>query len=373
MSTDINSFLINNLSSPAPTENGRILIVDDEEPIRMLLLEALRQEGYKIREARNAAEALEALAASPVDLVLSDMRMPGMNGLQLLETINQRHPGVSVLMMTACEDVSLAVNAMKLGALDYVLKPFRLEEISHLVSKALDQHQKKVQERRYILQLEEVVKAQTLELRKTFEHLHSASAGTLEALVAALDAREHETQAHSVRVSQYTVHLAKAMGVDSNLLQDIARGALLHDIGKIGVSDNILLKPGKLTETEWIAMRKHPQIGFWILDGIGGLKAASQIVLEHQEQFDGSGYPRQLKGSEITLGARIFSVVDCFDAMTSDRPYRKAGSYEKVREEVTRCSGTQFDSEVVKYFLKVPAAKWLEISRESVNNKSFSC
>ena len=338
-----------------------ILIVDDEEPIRVLLQECLQGQGYQTQKAANGDEALNALGANSFDLVLSDVRMPGMNGLELLETIAKKYEEVGVLMLTACEDVGMAVQAMKLGALDYVLKPFRIEDIGQTIRKALDRHQAELSRKRYVMQLEEVVKEQTMELRSTFEHLQDASEITLEALVAALDAREHETQAHSKRVSQYTLRLAREASVDAMLLDDIGRGAMLHDIGKIGVSDNILLKPGSLTEAEWIEMRKHPQIGYWILDGIQGLKAASQIVLAHQEKFDGTGYPRKIKGEEINVGARIFSVVDCFDAMTSDRPYRKATTYEAARDEIIRCSSTQFDPQMVKYFLQVSKEEWLGI------------
>jgi response regulator RpfG family c-di-GMP phosphodiesterase len=349
-----------------------ILIVDDEAPIRVLLDECLKHQGYKTHQAPNASAALKALLNHHYDLVLSDVRMPGMTGLELLEAISQKHDSVGVLLLTACEDVSMAVQAMKLGALDYVLKPFGIEDISNAVRKALDRHHEEEDRKHYVMQLEEVVKEQTLELRRRFERLQDASEATLESLVVALDAREHETQAHSKRVSDYTLHLARIMGVDSSLLPDIGRGAMLHDVGKIGVSDNILLKPAKLTETEWVEMRKHPQIGFWILDGIQGLKAASEIVLAHQEKFDGSGYPKQLKGEAIPLGARIFSVIDCYDAMTSDRPYRKATTHENSRDEIVRCSGTQFDPVVVKYFLGISSSDWAAIREASFvgNNKS---
>jgi putative nucleotidyltransferase with HDIG domain len=179
--------------------------------------------------------------------------------------------------------------------------------------------------------------------------------------VSALDAREHETQAHSKRVSEYTLYLAREMSVDAPQLDVIRRGAMLHDIGKIGISDTILLKPGKLTEEEWVDMQKHPQIGYWILDGIEALKPASNIVLAHHEKYDGAGYPRKLQGDEIPLGARIFSVADCLDVMTSDRPYRNALTYEEARTEIAQFSGTQFDPDVVKYFLQVPLNVWTEI------------
>ncbi|MDD5543612.1 MAG: response regulator [Acidobacteriia bacterium] len=346
-------------AEPAPPR--KILVVDDEEAIRALLGECLEAQGYEPRLVESGQEALKALAAHPFDLVLSDVRMPGMTGIELLETIVKTHEDVGVLLLTACEDVSLAVQAMKIGALDYVLKPFQVEQISNVVRKALARHQEKRQEKHYILQLEQQVKTQTLELKHTFANLQDAPDTTLEALITALDAREHETQRHSKRVAEYTVRLSRAMGVPVSLLQDIGRGAMLHDIGKIGISDTILLKPAKLTEEEWVEMRKHPQIGAWILEGIEPLRPASEIVLAHQERFDGTGYPRKLKGSDIPLGARIFSVIDCYDAMTSDRPYRKATTYEAARDEIIRCSGAQFDPDVVKYFLSVPKSEWLDL------------
>ena len=339
----------------------KILIVDDEPPIRALLGEHLQQVGHQVMLAANGATALDILSRGGFDLVLTDVRMPGMNGLELLAEIIRTCPGVGVLMLTACEDLTLAVNAMRIGALDYILKPFRLAEITNSVREALDRRRNQIEQTQRMQLLEETVNERTVELRRMLDRLHDASEITLEALVAALDAREHETQAHSKRVSEYTLFLAREMSVDAGNLDIIRRGAMLHDIGKIGISDTILLKPGKLTDEEWVDMQKHPQIGFWILDGIEALKPASDVVLSHHERYDGKGYPRKLRGSDIPLGARIFSVTDCLDVMTSDRPYRKAMSYEQARNEILRFSGTQFDPDVVKCFLKVPSGIWNEI------------
>jgi putative nucleotidyltransferase with HDIG domain len=307
---------------------------------------------------------MDILNKGEFDLVLTDVRMPGMNGLELLAEVVRVHPAVGVLMLTACEDLTLAVNAMRIGALDYILKPFRLSEITVSVHEALGRRRNQLEQTQRMRLLEETVNERTVELRRMLDRLHDASETTLEALVSALDAREHETKAHSKRVSEYTLYLAREMSVDATQLDVIRRGAMLHDIGKIGISDSILLKPGKLTPEEWVVMQKHPQIGFWILDGIDALKSASDIVLSHHEKFEGSGYPRGLKGEGIPLGARIFSVADTLDVMTSDRPYRKALTYEDAREEITRFSGRQFDPDVVQYFLKVPLDIWTEI-RES--------
>jgi putative nucleotidyltransferase with HDIG domain len=349
-----------------PEEARRILIVEDERPIRKLLRRYLEQQGFKVAEAAGGDEALVQLAASDVDLVLSDVRMPGMTGIELLSQIVRIHPGAGVVMLTGCEDVSMAVQAMKLGALDYVQKPFVLEDVGASVRKALDVRDEQRQHVRYVSDLERAVEERSVALRDTLNHLHEASESTLEALVAALDAREHETQAHSVRVSEYTLHLARAMGVHNGQLEAIRRGAMLHDIGKIGISDRILLKPGRLTEAEWSEMRRHPEIGHWILNGVESLRPASENALSHHERFDGSGYPRQLKGEEIPLGARIFAVADSLDAITSDRPYHPSRSYEQARDEIARNAGTQFDPHVVSLFLEVPAEVWAEIRRRTL-------
>jgi len=352
--------------------NSRILIVDDEAPIRALLGEHLQLVGYDVAQAANGVAALKLLAGGEFDLVLTDVRMPGMSGLELLAEIVRTRPGVGVLMLTACDDLTLAVNAMRIGALDYILKPFRLAEVTLNVQEALQRRRNRLEQTQRMELLEHTVNERTVELRRMLDQLHDASEITLEALVAALDAREHETQAHSKRVSEYTLYLAREMSVDAAQLDVIRRGAMLHDIGKIGISDTILLKPGKLTEDEWVDMQKHPQIGFWILDGIEPLKPASDVVLSHHERHDGGGYPRKLRGDEIPLGARIFSVTDCLDVMTSDRPYRKALTYEEARTEITQYSGTQFDPEVVKYFLQVPLSVWTEIRTTTGRAKTRS-
>ncbi|MFQ5901354.1 MAG: HD-GYP domain-containing protein [Thermodesulfobacteriota bacterium] len=206
------------------------------------------------------------------------------------------------------------------------------------------------------------------ELVSSLKEIEETYEATLIALVSAIDAREHEVQAHSQRVREYTLTLAKRMGINGDKLKDISRGALLHDIGKIGISDNILLKPARLTEDEWTEMRKHPYMGYKILEGIKFLEEAAEIVYTHQERYDGQGYPRGLKGEDIPLGARLFVVSDTLDAMTSDRPYRKGLSFETAREEIIRCSGTQFDPKVVEIFLSISKEEWLNI-RDRINAK----
>jgi response regulator RpfG family c-di-GMP phosphodiesterase len=354
-----------------PSESGRkrILIVDDEESIRTMLAGFLRSRGFDAETAADAAQALALLEQQPFDLVLSDVNMPGMNGIELLSRIRRSHAAVGVLMLTGCEDVSMAVDAMKSGALDYVQKPFDLDEVVALIRDALGRRDEKLREASHVQNLERLVQDQSAELRRLLGDLHEASEVTLEALVTALDARERETYAHSRRVGEYAVHLARTMGIEGAALETVRRGATLHDLGKIGISDTILLKPGALTDSEWAQMRRHPQIGYWILKGIPEFHDAAGIVLSHHERFDGRGYPRHLTGVEIPLGARIFSVVDSLDAMTEDRPYHRGQSYDEARREIAGNSGTQFDPQVVDHFLQVPPHVWREIRERTLQQK----
>jgi putative nucleotidyltransferase with HDIG domain len=201
-----------------------------------------------------------------------------------------------------------------------------------------------------------------------FEDRERAHLATLASLVSALDARERETRAHSVRVQEYTLTLAKAMGVPEGELKAMAAGALLHDIGKIGIRDSILLKSSALTDDEWNEMRKHPVIGSDILRWLTHLEGAREIVVAHQEHWDGSGYPAGLAGTVIPLGARIFAVADALDAMTSDRPYRSKTSFRTAQDEICRCAGTQFDPEIVKTFRSIPIGVWEGIQRRVENS-----
>jgi HD-GYP domain-containing protein (c-di-GMP phosphodiesterase class II) len=218
--------------------------------------------------------------------------------------------------------------------------------------------------------------AVTAELRQRTEELERMNQGLdalveertsnlLDALVSALDLRDSETQWHSRRVGRYARRLAREIGIQGRELDDIERGATLHDIGKIGVRDAVLLKPGPLDEAEWAEMKRHPALGHDILKGIGFLARARLIPLHHQERFDGTGYPQGLKGPEICIGARIFAVVDTYDAITNDRPYRRCRTYEVARAEIVKCSGTQFDPEVVQAWLRIPQAEWDAIREET--------
>lgn len=343
----------------------RFLIVDDEPFIRDVLAKVVSGLGFLSDTAKNGKEALKRLAEIDYQMVLSDITMPGLDGLGLLHQVTAHYPDVAMIMITGVSDLNSAVNALSTGAYDYVTKPFNVIELTNKIHKALERRRLVLENKQYQLHLERRVQEQTAELRKALGRTNTAYAHTLEALINALDARERETQRHSMRVSEYTMVIARKLGIPSAEFPDIERGSLLHDIGKIGISDTILLKPAKLTEEEWIEIRKHPDIGYHILRGISFLEGAAEMVRQHHERFDGTGYPRGLVGEEILLGARIFAVVDTFDAMTSDRPYRNALNYQTAREELIRCSGKQFDPRLVQCFLQIPEETWFK-TKESL-------
>ncbi len=218
-----------------------------------------------------------------------------------------------------------------------------------------------------------MVRARTEMLRHAMEDLEHSYDVTLEALGDALDLKDSETEGHSKRVTAYAIALARAMGIPPEDIKVIARGAFLHDIGKMAIPDEILRKPGKLTPEEQELMREHCSRGYQMLRKIPFLSGAAEIVFCHQEYYDGNGYPNRLSGREIPIGARIFAIADALDAITSDRPYRQARGFAAAREEILRCSGTQFDPAVVEVFLKIPDELWQELRSEiSAQNKRFT-
>lgn len=342
----------------------RILIVDDEISVCMLLSQKLSRSNYQCSTATSAIRALELISAERFDAIISDMRMPGMTGLELLAQVHEKYPDIAFLMATAEDDVRKGVQAMKYGAADYILKPFDLDMVLRGVNRALENKRLEKELERYRLHLEEMVAERTRQLQEALLRIEQTYDETLETLGAALDLRDTETEGHSRRVSLYCLELARLMRCDKEQLKQIARGSYLHDIGKIGIPDSILLKPSKLTPDERLMMEAHARIGYELVSRIAFLAPAAEIVLTHQERYDGTGYPEGLKEEQIPLGARIFAIADTLDAMTSDRPYRKALPFSAAVHEITRESGRQFDPEVVKAFLTVPEERWREIRSE---------
>jgi putative nucleotidyltransferase with HDIG domain len=335
----------------------RVLVVDDE-PAARKLLSLILEPAYSSATASNGAEALVALQRGRFDAVISDLQMPGLSGMELLVEVRREHPHIAFLVTTGVDDVDVGVRAMRSGADDYLVKPLLENVVLASLERALDKRRLEQEVENYRLHLEEMVVERTRQLHASLQQIEDSYEDTLRALGAAIDLRDSETEGHSQRVCRYSVEIARAMGWSNQQLGNLARGAYLHDIGKLGTPDGILLKPGPLTAEERAIMQTHVQIGFELVKGIPFLSAAADIILMHHERHNGSGYPRGLKGEEILPGARIFAVADSFDAITSDRPYRRASPFETGRETIRRESGRLFDPQVVNAFLDIPAEIW---------------
>lgn len=355
--------------------NEKILVVDDEAAVRSIVAALLDHSGYRTSTAAGVGEALDLLKQDPTyELVLSDVMMPGEDGFSLLERMGHDFPATPVVLFTAIHDIHVATNAFRRGAIDYLLKPFERAQLLKVVTRAVEHGKLRRQNSTYRENLEEMVNARTGRLRTTMSDLERSYDFTLEAMGDALDLRDAETEGHSRRVTAYTLVLARALGLNADQLRVIARGAFLHDIGKIATPDRILLKPGKLDTDEVTIMREHCTRGYEMVCKIPFLRDASEIVYAHQESFDGTGYPRGLRGEEIPLGARIFAIADTLDAITSDRPYRKGRSFAEAQEEIAKCSGRQFDPAIVEVFLRIPPEHWALLRAEigSISPGEFS-
>ena len=343
----------------------RILVVDDEEAIREIVTSMLVSVNYQCRQASSGLEALAMLSSGEeFELMLSDLMMAELDGIGLLERTKEKFPDMPVVMVTAVHDISVALAAIRNGAYDYLLKPFEREQLLATVRRALENRRLKMENRAYQTNLESLVAARTEQLRKAMTDLERSYDITLEALGDALDLKDAETEGHSKRVTAYTIAIARALGLPKEDISVIARGAFLHDIGKMGIPDEILFKPGKLSPQEMSVMREHCYRGFNMLKKIPFLSDACDIVYSHQEKFDGTGYPRGLRGEEIPLGARIFSIADTLDAITSDRPYRAKRTMKEARKEIEDWSGRQFDPEIVKIFMSMPDEIFEDLRRQ---------
>lgn len=346
----------------------RILLVDDESEITEILADLLSDD-YKCSKASSAEEALERLQKSEFELVISDITMPGMSGLDMIPQVKRISPFTVVVMISGMQTVESAIGALRLGAFDYLMKPFDLRQVEAVVKRALEHHDLIVAKQRYENHLEELVEQRTAELDRALDSLEDAYRSTLKALTAALETRDSETHGHSERVVTYSLRLGLEYGLNREEMKALEFGSLLHDVGKIGVPDSILRKPAKLTEAEWERMREHPMHGQQILRGIEFLQGAARVVAQHHEKWDGTGYPLGLRKEDIDVCARIFSVADAFDAITSDRVYRRGKSYEAASQELDDWSGKQFDPKVVEAFHRVPKEDWEELYRRSLEPK----
>ena len=336
-----------------------VLIVDDQEMVKNLLARLVSQFGYEAVPASNAEEAMQRLEEHPCEAAILDIQLPGKNGIQLLRELKASHPETAVIMMSAAQEVETALMALRLGAYDYITKPFHQKAVESCLQRALEKRDLLIRSRAYQKSLHRQVTERTKDLEEALTQIEFTYDATIKALGAALDLSDSETENHCLRVAGFVLKLARSMGIeDAKALRDIEWGAYLHDIGKIGIPDAILMKPGKLDPEEREVIKQHPLLGYRLLNRIQFLRGAAELVLAHHEWYDGSGYPRGLAGRDIPLSARLFAVADTIDAMTSDRPYRKALPIEAAGKELMKLSGIQFDPTIVESFLLIPKEDW---------------
>lgn len=335
------------MTHAAPKPDRTCLVVDDEPRLRQALARLMKSDGFSIFEAGSGEEALTILGREPVELVLSDMRMPGMTGSELLREVRLRHPDVAFVLITAVAEVEVAVECLSAGAMDYITKPFVFEEVRARVAQALEKRRLMRENRDYQERLEERVREQAERLELTF------LAG-VQSLAEALELKDPYTRGHSVRVSSYSGAIARKLGVAESVVHNIELGGQLHDIGKIGVREDVLNKAGPLTREEYEHIMTHPLLGWRVLHPLlRDNHVVLNVVRSHHERLDGTGVPDGLAGNRIPHEARIVSVADAFDAMMSRRPYRSGLSYEAALTELRRMADTQFDPNVVDALLEV--------------------
>jgi len=323
----------------------RVLVVDDEEFLRSIVRERLEIAGYSVEEASNGNEALARLeSGGPYDVLLTDIQMPVMDGITLLSEWGKRSPGTAGIVMSANAELDIAVHALKMGACDYITKPFNFDVLLITIENALRKKDLERQLDDYRTNLEGKVKEQT-------DIINSMYVRSIDAMIKALEAKDFYTRGHSQRVTLYTLAIAAELGMTGQELEDLHRASVLHDLGKIGVREAVLNKPGKLTEEEFAEIVRHPGTAVRILEPIPFFRPLLPAILHHHERFDGKGYPSRLVGRNIPFASRIMTIADTFDAMTSTRAYRKALPVADAIAEIRRCSGTQFDPDIIHAFL----------------------
>lgn len=321
-----------------------VLVVDDEEFLRAIVRERLEMAGYRVEEASSGEEALGRLGNGRYSVLLTDLSMPGMDGITLLGEWSRRSPETAGIVMSANAELGTAVTALKMGACDYITKPFNFEMLLLTIQNALRKKDIERQLLDYRINLEKKVKEQT-------DLINSMYVRSIDALIKALEAKDFYTRGHSQRVTIYSVAIAREMGLPEEEIEKLRRAAVLHDLGKIGVREVVLNKPGKLTGEEYGEIVRHPETAMRILEPIPFFQPLLPAILHHHERFDGQGYPARLAGDRIPLPSRIMAVADTFDAMTSTRAYRNALPVPEANAEIRRCAGTQFDPDIVPFFL----------------------
>ncbi len=345
------------------------LLVVDYNQARQKLISSYFAKKFDCDEADSVSAALDQLMIKEYAVVIVPTGVPQLNGLELLPHLNDISPHSTLVIISEEEAVGNTVRAFRAGAFEVIQKPFSIKKIETVVERAAEKYELQSLKSRYQWHLEELVSERTAELDKALEEIENSYRTTLKALVQALETRDLETFGHSERVVTFSLRLGCELGLEKAAMRDLELGSLLHDIGKIGVPDSILRKPAKLTDEEWEKMRLHPLHGQKILRNITFLQGAVRLVTQHHEKWDGTGYPYGLRGEDIEVTARIFAVADTFDAMTSDRVYRKGCDYADALKELERCAGTQFDPAVVEAFKQVPKEDWEILRQRSLEDR----
>jgi len=330
----------------------RILVVDDEEMICSILARRLTREGYSCVTAPNGKEALNYFYKENFSLIISDVRMPEMDGIELLKKVKAMHPNMLMIVMTAYPEIGLAVEAMRLGAYDFIIKPADLELVVLSVKKALEKKRLEEELEAYHKNLEKLVEERTAKLQQAYLTLKKAYLDSVKVLAEAIDAKDPYTRGHSDRVRKMSLQIGTSLGFTEDRMEILEYGALLHDIGKIGIKDEILRKPGALSPEEYQTIQEHPLIGVKIVEGVEFFKDKISMIRNHHEHYDGNGYPDGLIGEAIPLEARIIAVPDAFDAMASLRPHRGIMPLEDILSELEKYKGKQFDPKMLEIFLK---------------------
>ncbi len=331
---------------------NRILIVDDEEMICLLLAQRLFKEGYICATANNGKEALNHFYKDDLSLIITDIKMPEMDGIKLLKRVKALNPKMMVVIMTAYPEIDLAVEAMRLGANDFLIKTVDLDLLVLSVKNVLEKKRLEEELEAYHKNLEKMVKEITSELQHALLVVKKDHLDSVKLLAEVIDAKDLYTRGHSDRVRKMSMRIAMSLGFDEKRLESLVFGALLHDVGKVGIKDEVLQKQGPLSSEEYEYVKQHPLIGAKILEGNDFFKDKIPMIRNHHEHYDGSGYPDGLMGETIPLEARIIAVADAFDTMTSLRPHRKAMPVEDVILEMGKGKGKQFDPQILEIFLK---------------------
>ena len=346
-----------------PNKRDILLVADDEEPVRKLLITRLSAEGYRCLAAANTIEAMGIITCQDVALVFLDINLAGWTGLQVFQEIRAESPDTAVIMVADNKDADSAVRCVKLGAYDYVTKRFSLEGVVQSARRALEKRRLELTNREYQRTLELRVNERTKDLTQALARIKTASVDTIIRLSRAAEYKDEDTGSHIQRMSRYTAFVAERMGMSDTYVESILYAATMHDIGKIGIPDSILLKPGKLSDEEWSIMKQHTIIGARILDGAEAevLKLGATIAISHHEKWNGTGYPFGLKGEDIPLSGRITAIADVFDSLTSKRAYRKDDfTPNETFKIIEQSVGMQFDPTVFAAF----KAGWQDILAE---------